>query len=274
MGLCPTMEPSTPFVQRPSFACRINQLPARKNWPCLSCERCSEKYSFPQGALDPRNGNWGYRVVGPFAAPGFARGSYGALLALKALKGLSHASERMTFSTALELHLGDGAPCEVDHAAWISHRSADRIGHPSLVFGEAKSFGEGDLIRPRDLAQLRRVAAHFPGSFIAISVMREAFTPGEIRNLLPFVRWARRLNAHWLPTNPVVLLTGVELFPEINIESTWRDRGGRYERFADYDWSHSLLRLAEATQVIYLDLPLFAEDLRVAAESRRRRFKP
>ena len=35
MGLCPTMEPSTPFVQRPSFACRINQLPARKNWPWL-----------------------------------------------------------------------------------------------------------------------------------------------------------------------------------------------------------------------------------------------
>ena len=33
MGLCPTMEPSTPFVQRPSFARRINQLPARKNWP-------------------------------------------------------------------------------------------------------------------------------------------------------------------------------------------------------------------------------------------------
>ena len=34
MGLCPTMAPSTPFVQRPSFACRINQLPARENWPC------------------------------------------------------------------------------------------------------------------------------------------------------------------------------------------------------------------------------------------------
>ena len=33
MGLCPTMAPSTPFVQRPSFACRINQLPARENWP-------------------------------------------------------------------------------------------------------------------------------------------------------------------------------------------------------------------------------------------------
>ena len=38
MGLCPTMAPSTPFVQRPSFACRINQLPARENWPWLGNE--------------------------------------------------------------------------------------------------------------------------------------------------------------------------------------------------------------------------------------------
>ena len=237
----------------------------------LSCERCSEEYSFPQGALDPKNGNWGYRVIGPFSTPGFARGSYGALLALKALKGLSHGSERMTFSTALELHLGDGAPCEVDYAAWISHRSADRVGHPSLVFGESKSFGEGDLIRTRDLTQLRRVATRFPGSVIVISVLRDEFTPGEIRRLVPFVKWARRLNAHWLPTNPVVLLTGVELFYEISIESTWRDSGGPYEGFADYNKTRSLHRLAEVTQVIYLGLPLFAEDQRVAEERRRRR---
>ena len=237
----------------------------------LSCDRCLEKYSFPQGALNPNNGNWRYRAIGPFSSPGFARGSYGALLALKALRGLSHASERMTYSTALELHLGDGAPCEVDFTAWISHRSPDRVGHPSLVFGEAKSFGESDLIRLRDLTQLRRVATRFPGAIIAISVMRDEFTEGEIRNLLPFVKWARRLNAHWLPTNPVVLLTGVELFHEIDIESAWRDRGGPYERFADYHWTHSLHRLAEATQAIYLDLPLFVEDQRAAAERRRRR---
>jgi|GEM_PF-4150325 len=109
---------------------------------------------------------------------------------------------------------------------------------------------------------------------IVISVMRDEFTPGEIRNLLPFVRWARRLNAHWQPTNPVVLLTGVEPFHEIGIESTWRNRGGPYERFADYDTTRSLHRFAEATQVIHLELPLFAEDQRVAEERRRRRFEP
>ena len=49
MGLCPTMEPSTPFVQRPSFACRINPLPARKNWPWLRrlfMERCRWEWLF------------------------------------------------------------------------------------------------------------------------------------------------------------------------------------------------------------------------------------
>ena len=237
----------------------------------LSCERCLEKYPFPQGALKPKNGNWRYRAIGPFATPDFARGSYGALLALKTLKGLSHASERMTYSTALELHLGDGPPCEVDYAAWVNHRTTNGTAQPSLVFGEAKSFGEGDLIKPRDLTQLRRIASRFPGAVVVISVMRDEFTPSEIRNLLPFVKWARKLNARWLPRNPVVLLTGVELFHEITIETTWKDRGGRYEKFADYDWTRSLHRLAEATQVIYLDLPFFGDDQRAAADRRRRR---
>ena len=237
----------------------------------LSCERCLEKYSFPQGALDPNIGNWRYRVIGPFSAPDYARGSYGALLALKALKGIGFLSECMTCSTALELQLGDGERCEVDYAAWVTHRSLDYVDPPSLVFGEAKSFGEGDLIRPRDLAQMRRVASRFPGAFIVISVMREDFTAGEIRNLLPFVKWARRLNAHWQPTNPVVLFTETELFPETDIEPAWRDRGDRYQRFAGFFWNHSVHRLAEATQMIYLDLPSYAGDQRAAAERRRRR---
>ena len=127
---------------------------------------------------------------------------------------------------------------------------------------------------PRDLAQLRRVAARFPGSVIVISVMRDEFTPGEIRNLLPFVKWARRLDPHWMPTNPVVLLTGVELFHEFSIESTWGDRGGPYERFANFGITRSLHRFAEATQMLYLDLPSFADDQRAAEERRRSRFNP
>ena len=237
----------------------------------VSCERCLEKYPFPQGALDSTNRDWRYRVIGPFSTPGFARGSYGALLALKTLRGVGHGSERMTCSPALELRFGDDDTCEVDYAAWVRNPPAHHEAHPSLVFGEAKSFGEGDLIRTRDLAQLRRVGNRFPGAVIVVSVMKEKFTASELRNLLPFVKWGRRLNANWMTTNPVVLLTGVELFHEIDIPSTWRTKGDRHKRFADYQWTHSLYRLAEATQAIYLDLPRFVEDQRAEEERRRRR---
>ena len=229
------------------------------NWTTLTaldyvvaCTRCLEQYPFPQGALQPDDGYWSYRVIGPFSAPDYARGSYGALLALNVLKGVSHASARMTYSTALQLQLDTGQPCEVDLAAWVSHLSADPVAHPALVFGEAKSFGEGDLVKYRDLAQLRRVAMRFPGAIIVISVLRDHFTKAEAEILTPFVKWAHKLDSYSMPTNPVVLLTGVELFSEFSVAETWREKGGSYTNFADYDWTRSLHKLAEATQAIYL----------------------
>ena len=243
------------------------------NWHSLTvvdyvvmCERCLEQYPFPQGALHRRNDNWGYRTIGPFSTHDYARGSYGALLALRALGGVSPDSEHLTFSSALELQVDELEPCEVDYVAWYARRSGGQTVHPELVFGEAKSFGDGDLIRSRDIAQLRRVANRFPGACIVISVMRQEFTANERRILLPFVTWTRRLNRYSTPANLVVLLTGVELFHDIGLESTWRDNGGRYERFADYDWTRSLHNLAQATQAIHLDLPLFAEDRAAAGE--------
>ena len=209
--------------------------------------------------------------MGPFATPDFARGSYGALLALKALKGLNDAPGIMTYSTARELRLGGDTACEVDYVAWIREGPLDDPSEPSLVFGEAKSVGKGDLVKRKDLAQLRHVAAKFPGATLVVSVMREQFTQGEIQILRPFVKRTRKLNAKWLPTNLVVLLTGVELFGNFSIKATWEGQGGHYEKFADYRWTRSLHRLAEATQAIHLDLPLFAEDIGEAENRQRRR---
>ena len=232
------------------------------NWHSLTavdyvvvCERCLEQYSFPQGALQRRNGNWSFRVIGPFSVPDYARGSYGALLALKTIRNAGTLFGRMTFSTALDLKLGDGAPCEVDYAAWVPHRHTGDTDVPRLVFGEAKSFGKGDLVRPHDLAQLRRVAKRFPGAVIAISVLREEFTKEEIRTLRPFIKWARIPDRHLVPRNPVILLTGVELFGKLSLRATWKDCGDRYARFVEHGWTSDLDSLARATQEIHLDLP-------------------
>ena len=236
----------------------------------LACERCLERYAFPQGALKSKNENWSYRAIGPFSTPDYARGSYGSLLALNVLSEVGLISDPMAFSQGLMVRIDDGSPCEVDYVALRSKQVWGEWQRPELVVGEAKSFGAGDLIKQHDLAQLCRIGRRFPDAILVISVMRDEFTEGEKRILLPFVKWARRLDKRWMPSNPVILLTGVEIFFQISIGYTWEKKGGRHAEFAkERSWG-SLRNLAESTQAIYLDLPPFSEDVLKRASQRNR----
>ena len=217
----------------------------------ITCARCLEKYPFPQGSLQTKNVNWGYRVIGPFAAPDYARGAYGALLALNVLVRTSFWGE-VTLSPALVLEWDGGTPCEADYVAWIGRKSFAETHRPQLVIGEAKSLGSKDLVKSHDLGRLRSIARKLPGATIVISVMREEFTESERHRLRSFAKWAARLDKNRNPTNQVVLLTGVELFHQLDLSSTWKNRGGRHAQFAKYDYTHDLQKLAEATQTLYL----------------------
>ena len=241
---------------------------ATANWHSLAavdysvgCERCLERYEFPQGALRPKNQHWSYRVIGPFSTPDYARGSYGSLLALNVLGRVGLTVDPMAFSQGLTVRMDEGPPCEVDYVALTGKQVWGEWMRPELVIGEAKSFGQGDLIKPRDLAQLRRVAMRFPEAILVISVMRDEFTEGEKRSLLPLVKWGRRLTERWTPSNPVILLTGVEIFHQISVGHTWERMGGRHAEFAEGRHWDSLRNLAQSTQAIHLDLPPFSEDV-------------
>ena len=64
MGLCPTMAPSTPFVQRPSFACRINQLPARENWPWpVDSHVVHHLFGDPEAVVNRKEERWSWTVL-------------------------------------------------------------------------------------------------------------------------------------------------------------------------------------------------------------------
>jgi hypothetical protein len=236
----------------------------------VSCDRCQKIYSFPQAALDKQNGNWRYRVVGPFAVPDYARGSYGALLALNVLRTLSWSSSRMTYSTAMTLKLG-GADVEADFAAWWSADRFDEYQAPELVFGEAKSFGQGDLIKQSDITKLRLLAQRFPGATMVVSVLRRHFTENEKALLTTFVKWCRRPDAVGRSMNPVVLLTGHELFFDFSIDSTWKTMGEPHRKFGDSQNTRSLGRFADATQAIYLGLPPYSEEVRQRWRRRQER---
>lgn len=236
----------------------------------LTCERCLKKYAFPQADLRRSNRNWFYRTIGPFSVHDFARGTYGALLALNVLHRFDGSHSATTFSTALDMQF-DGVRAEADYVAFYARERFDRDLAPQLVVGEAKSLGDGELIKPKDLAKLRAIGKKLPGSTIMISVMRDDFTSDEKEILTAFVKWARRPGRQGRPTNAVVLLTGNELFFDFSISSTWKELGGQHAKYADYDHTHKLDAFAEATQAIYLGLPPLYEVRRAAREKRRAR---
>ncbi len=236
-----------------------------KNWNTLSdvdyritCERCLKTYEFPQASLRQRNGNFTYRVIGPFSVPDYGRGSYAALLTLRVIDRFNSSTSVMTYSTAMNLSDNDKFKCEVDFIAWHGEdRLSDRQCQPTLIIGEAKSLGKGELIKPKDLTKLKAIASRLPNSVIVISVLRDHFTPAETAILTKFVTWGRRVNIHGEPTNPVVLLTANELMMEHFVSVAWKKLGGQFAKFQDYEHTRNLLNFADATQQIYLGINSF-----------------
>lgn len=240
---------------------------ANLNWHSLTavdydviCERCQRAYPFPQANLAKNNGNWSFRVVGPFAVPDYARGSYGALLALKAISNMHMSHDPMSYATALSLSF-DGIEAEAD---FVALRSSERHGsecNPELIICEAKSFGTGPLITAKDLTKLRAIAKKIEGAVIVISVLRDHFIPEELKLLAPFVKWCRRPDANGEMRNPVILLTGYEAFSRIDIGLTWKELGGEHAKFEGFEHRDSLRAFADATQTIHLGLNPYHTEL-------------
>jgi hypothetical protein len=114
-----------------------------KNWNSLNtvdysvtCDRCLKPYDFPQSSLREHNRNWSYRVVGPFSVPDYARGSYGALLALRVIDRFDSSADDMIFTTAMNLTF-DGIDAEVDFLVWRREHRLETNAPPDIIIGEA-----------------------------------------------------------------------------------------------------------------------------------------
>ena len=235
----------------------------------LQCERCLKHYPFPQAALKEHNQNWRYRVIGPFSVPDYGRGAYSSLLSLRVFDCLGASDDQITYSTAMNFQIS-GESSEADFVAWHQKGRFDHNDQPRLIIGESKSLGSGDLVKPKDLEQLRKIARCLPSAVIVIAVLRDHFTDAEKRRLLPFVKWCRREDNLGRQTNPVVLLTSKELFVDYLVSSTWKSLGKPHSQFADYNHTRNLDAFAEATQQIYLGLPPAYEEWRGSRRQRRR----
>lgn len=258
------------FLERSVFRAGLRvQCPtcAHYNWFDLdafnyapTCSRCLKQFKVSQAPANLHRIRWFYRVIGPFAARDYARGGYAVALTLRCLAE-RHETE-MTWSAGLVL---ETLNCEIDFVAW--HRRGGMFDdhekdEPNLLIGEAKSFGK-NAIDDDAIASLRQVAERFPGAMMILSSFRPIsdYLPAEIQRMTQLAEWGRLRTLDGRPRNPLIVLTGVELFSEHGIRHAWKEAGGRAAQMAEpaYVDFMDLYQLAEATQRLYLGLPSFYE---------------
>jgi hypothetical protein len=238
----------------------------KRNWVGIGdmreqiiCERCLKAFAFPQGSLDFRHTPWRYRVIGPYSVPDFAGGAYSTVLALAVFaRRLGSDEPNITYTTGLEMRIGNDNPFEVDFAFWYQrNRMFARNEEPALVFGEARSFA-AESFKQADVGRMRKLAERFPGAFIVFATLKDSFGPEEAKAIGEFTIWGRGHLQNGLPRTPVIALTGTELFCDWRVDQRWKELGGQRAALVTPPAARldNLHRLARFTQDVYLGLPV------------------
>ena len=133
-----------------------------------------------------------------------------------------------------------------------------------MLFAECKSYNR---FEKKDFDRMSAIAKEFPGAILAFCTLRKKLEPREIRELKRLTKTGMKYWKAERPINPVLILTGHELFDHVGAPHCWKD-------VAVPDWAkrvHSILELCNATQSIHLGLPHWHETWRQDFEKRRKR---
>lgn len=217
----------------------------------VQCASCLNGFKIQSIGLDDKQ--WAYKATGTFGLPKQAYGAYSVLLTLYALTRNHH--ERVTPILSFDANKGS-KHIEADLCLFTEKEFMDEAIQ-ELVFAECKTYNQ---FEKKDIERMKTLANEFPGAVLVFATMRKNLTSAEKNLIKPLVSSGRR---HWKseqPYNPVVILTGTELFSKQEIPYCWKDIEGRA---GEIEKSHfnprSLSNIADATQQIYLDMKPYHE---------------
>lgn len=196
---------------------------------------------------------WRYRITGPFSVPDYANWAHATLLALNFFSGHVHVSSMFKTTSALsfEAERADGQELEADIALiWEEDSSEKQSG---LLFAECKTYNE---FTESDFKKIVFLAQEFPGAVIAFTTLRSELTKDELSEIKKIAVSGRTYWKNEKPRNPVLILTGNELFSDLGLPADWEDSGvaHRYERGSGF------LNICDATHQIYLGLPSWQDE--------------
>ncbi|MCY4403828.1 MAG: hypothetical protein OXD54_14755 [Candidatus Poribacteria bacterium] len=229
----------------------------------LTCNFCFTQFDFPTtNPISRKHSRWAYRLIGPFALPDYAGGGYAAALGIRFFTDIISRRNRaaVTWSSGQELTLPIGDKVEVDFMLWYQREETLAINYPTeIVFGEAKSFGK-EAFTPDDVNKMKLLAKAFPGSTLVFATMKDRLSQKEINRIRRLAQWGRGYDKDRKQTRaPVIVLTGTELFTEMFLKESWKEKGGRHKNLIGSGWlrTENLRVLADLTQQLYLGMPSY-----------------
>ena len=235
----------------------------------LRCHRCLQDVSFP--VEQPSKSRWRYRTIGPFAVENYIMGGLSVLLALPILggRGGSLPSAGITWCPSFRLKRDGEDWGEIDALA-IVEQSEPRSASALAVFVEAKSYGgKGGIFSSEDADRMRKLGKHFPGAVLVFATFSPKLTTADKELILPLAKAGREPIGDDDWKNPVVVLTGQELFSEAGPPYCWDDIPEAAVVRQQFRSPGGLWGLADATQQLYLDMESYDEYISRWIENRR-----
>ena len=229
----------------------------------LQCLNCSEHFQIPSHT--PKKLKWSYRTFGPFSLPRKSYGVYSVLLTLRFFSQLFNGAATPIMSFVAKK---DGKQIEADLGILFQE---SRFGHKKteLIFVECKTYKH---FTKEDTERLKFLAQQFPGAFLVFATLNRKLSEKEKKLLRPVVNRGRKYWKAERPYNPVLILTGTELFSNSRPPYSWKEAGDIHAHFSQkYKYMRNLLELCDVTQQLYLGMKPWYEWLEERREIRRRK---
>ena len=209
----------------------------------LECPKCLEKFKIP--SFSPKKEiKWAYRTYGTFSIPYQSSGAFTVLLTYRFF------SQMLDGATTPIMSFEDKSKSlEADFGLFYQRY---HLGQEvtKLIFVECKTYNRFTI---KDKKRMLLLSKKFQKAILVFSTLNKSLDKNEKKLIKPIVMKQVTKWAKGQPFNPILILTGIELFSDFAPPKCWEKKGKKYEQFK-YRRYYGLDYLSEISCQIYLDM--------------------